>query len=406
MYYFTIKQPQKWEQIDVEEFLNGVVPELVSYDSTGTITYEKAYISAQRRNTINVADLIDKLRAFNSMVEPLRSVPRRSLYREFTIPKKSGGRRKIDAPNDMLKAALRALKDMFENEFQVLYHTSAYAYIKGRSVVGAMKKHQENESKWFAKYDFTNFFGSITFEFAMEMLSRIFPFCCIVEHPAGREELEKAIELGFLDGGLPQGTPLSPTLTNILMIPIDYRINKALREKHNAFCCTRYADDFQISSRYTFDFREIESLICDTLKEFDAPMKIKPEKTRYGSSSGANWNLGLMLNRDNNLTVGHRRKKAFQAALASFIMDTENGHPWNPSEVRVLDGNRNYYRQIEGEAIDRIVAHVGNKFGVDVNVMIKNAISGNVTYMPESNGGFGKFEGFKTDSEDDGVIPF
>ena len=66
----------------------------------------------------------------------------------------------------------------------------------------------------------------------------------------GKAELTKALELGFLDGGLPQGTPLSPTVTNIMMIPVDFKVARELREhNHQRFVYTRYADDFQISSK-------------------------------------------------------------------------------------------------------------------------------------------------------------
>lgn len=373
MYYVTIKQPDKWTQISLEDFLNGLDSHMISQGGSGTITYERDHISTRLHNSIDCDNYIARLKHFNDMTEPLRTVPRESLYREFTIPKKSGGRRTIDAPNDMLKAALRTLKEIFEDEFGVLYHTSAYAYVKKRSAVEAMKKHQQNESRWFAKYDFTNFFGSITIDFAMEMLEKIFPFCDIIES-GGREELYKAVELGFLRGGLPQGTPLSPTLTNILMIPIDFKISQRLRNSGENFCYTRYADDFQISSKYTFSFREQEKMIKDVLNEFNAPMILKPEKTRYGSSSGANWNLGVMLNRENNITIGHETKKKYQAALAAFIMDTIAGTPWDLTEVQILEGKRNYYKQIEGEVIDKITDHVGRKFGVDPVKMIKDAL--------------------------------
>ena len=268
--------------------------------------------------------------------------------------------------------ALRDLKTIFEEDFGALYHTSAFAYVRKRSTIDAVKRHQYNESKWFGKYDLSNFFGSTTPEYVNKMFSMIFPFSEIMKNPEGKEQLTTALSLAFLDGGLPQGTPISPIITNIMMIPVDFTLSKKLREfEKQKFVYTRYADDFFVSSRYDFDFRKIEALIVDVLKSFDAPFSIKSSKTRYGSSSGSNWNLGVMLNKDNKITIGYKKKRQFQAMLASYTMDKLNGRSWDLNDVQVLEGYRNYYRMIEGETIDKIVEHLSNKFRVDIIGMIK-----------------------------------
>ena len=59
-------------------------------------------------------------------------------------------------------------------------------------------------------------------EWVLHMFSMVFPFSEVMKDEKGKAELTKALELGFLDGGLPQGTPLSPTVTNIMMIPVDF----------------------------------------------------------------------------------------------------------------------------------------------------------------------------------------
>lgn len=280
--------------------------------------------------------------------------------------------RRIDAPNEELKGALHRLKQIFEESFGALYHTSAFAYVKKRSTLDAIKRHQANESRWFGKYDLSNFFGSTTVEFIMKMFSVIFPFSEVMKTDDGRVELEKALSLCVLKGVLPQGTPISPTITNIMMIPIDYKLSNALRNFNGQhYVYTRYADDFLISSKYTFKFREIEKLITDTLEEFEAPFTIKSEKTRYGSSAGSNWNLGVMLNKDNQITIGYKKKKQFQSMLFSYVKDRMNGDPWDKGDIQVLEGYRNYYHMVEGEAIDRIVEHIGKKLNVDINSLIK-----------------------------------
>ena len=376
MYYITVKQSPMYHQMTLEEFLFGKDPPSMAANPnmTNTRTYEVEEVSEYMRRKLRVNPdlLIVKLAVFNQRHEELRAVPRHDLYREFYIPKKSGGLRKIDAPQPELMNALRELKTLFEEDFGVLYHTAAFAYIKHRSTIDAIKRHQANESRWYAKYDLHNFFGSTTLPFIMKMFSMVFPFSEVVKTEAGYTALETALELAILDGGLPQGTPISPLITNVMMIPVDFRLSNALRDfQKNRFVYTRYADDFQISCRYDFSFREVEKLIKDTLASFDAPFTINSEKTRYGSNAGRNWNLGVMVNKDNKITVGYQKKRQFKAMLTSYIMDRKHGISWDKNDIQVMEGLRNYYRMVEGETIDELVGNINRKFGTDVIGMIK-----------------------------------
>lgn len=376
MIYITVKQPPMYHQMTLEEFLfqTETRPAVINENLTNTRTYEVAYVSHRfiEKFGFDIERLILKLEAFNVATEELRLKPRHELYYEFHIPKKSGGLRKIDAPNPELMDALRRLKTIFEEDFKVLYHTSAFAYVKKRSTLDAVKRHQANESKWFGKYDLSNFFGSTTLDFIMEMFSMIFPFSEVVKSERGVTALRTALELAMLDGGLPQGTPISPLITNVMMIPVDYKLANGFRDfNRQRFVYTRYADDFLISSKYDFNFREVEKFIVDTLVSFRAPFTIKSAKTRYGSSAGSNWNLGVMLNKDNQITIGYKKKRQFQAMLSSFVLDTRNGTAWPLEDVQQLEGYRNYYHMVEGEAIDALVAHIGQKYGVNIPKMIK-----------------------------------
>ena len=386
MVYITVKQSPQYHQMSLEELLFGEMDARsqmpINPNLTNTRTYAVDSVSEKFTKRIDVDKLIAKLERFNWETKELRDKPRHDLYYEFHIPKKSGGLRKIDAPEPELKDALYHLKTIFEEDFFALYHTSAYAYIRKRSILDCLKKHQQNESRWFCKLDLSNFFGSTTLEFVMNMLSTIFPFSEVVRHPAGKQALSDALSLAFLDGGLPQGTPFSPIITNIMMIPIDFTIANALRdykwvnkkgeEVQQRFVYTRYADDFQVSSKYDFEYKVIEKLIVDTLSSFDAPFKLNESKTRYGSSAGRNWNLGLMLNGNNEITVGHQKKRQFQAMLSSYVMDKKNGRDWDKSDIQTMDGYRNYYHMVEPDTIDKIIEHLSKKFDVDIIKMMKD----------------------------------
>lgn len=377
MYYITVKQSPRYHQMSMEEFLFGpdIIPRKTSEKLSDTRTYCVKEVSEHFKNLADIPSIIRKLEIFNEKTEGMRKANRHSLYKEFYIPKKSGGLRKIDAPNDELMNTLRELKSIFENDCHALYHTSAFAYIHNRSTIDCVKCHQQNESKWFGKYDLSNFFGSTTPEFVMSMFSMVFPFSEVVSVKEGKSALETALSLAFLDGGLPQGTPISPLITNIMMIPVDFILANKLRD-HNGqrYVYTRYADDFHISSKYTFQYRQIESMIQDVLADFHAPFRINEAKTRYGSSAGRNWMLGVMLNKDNNVTVGYQNKKRFQRMLENFVMDSKNNIPWDVSDVQVMEGLRSYYKMVEGETIDRIIEHINQKFAVSVESMIKKAL--------------------------------
>lgn len=374
MVYITVKQPPMFHQMTLEELLfqDYKGPTMISTSDSNTRTYEFDHASEHFTSRIDVGSLIAKLARYNQSTEELRRKNRHELYKSFCIPKKSGGLRRINAPEPELMDALRRQKAMYENDFHVLYHTSAFAYIKHRCTVDAVKRHQSNESKWFAKLDLHDFFGSTTLDFVMSMLSMIFPFSEVVKIPDGKAQLRKALELAFLDGGLPQGTPISPLITNVMMIPVDFKLTKAFRD-HNKqqFVYTRYADDFTISSKYDFDVHDVEKLVVDTLGGFGAPFSINASKTRYGSSAGRNWNLGVMLNKDNKITVGYKKKRQFQSMMYNYINDIRSGISWPREDVMVMQGLHSYYRMVEPDAIDAIVRHTSEKLGVNILDVIK-----------------------------------
>ncbi len=375
MVYVTVKQSPMYHQMTVEDLLFGDFKgsSLISTNTSNTRTYAVERVSDKFMSRLDVMGLIRKLKAFNASTESLRNQPRKDLYHSFSIPKRHGGLRRIDAPKPDLMNALRLLKTIFEQDFCALYHTSAFAYVHGRCTLDAIKRHQANESKWFAKLDLHDFFGSTTPEFVMKMFSMVFPFSEVMRYPQGRAALETALDLAFLNGGLPQGTPISPIITNVMMIPIDYQLTKQFRDFNGKkLIYTRYADDFTISSRTTFSVGDVERAVIDTLNKYDAKFTLNQSKTRYGSSSGRNWNLGLMLNKDNEITVGYKRKKQFQTMLFNYVMDRTNGTPWATEDIRTMYGLYSYYHMVEPSVIDAIVDHASKKLGTSIIDAIKH----------------------------------
>lgn len=370
--YITTKAGERHANMSLDDLWFGDDAKeyrgLITSNQTGTITRRGNLYSAPPANTYAMTV---SLSIFNEKYKELMERDRHSLYNTFYIPKSSGGLRRIDAPNDELMAALRELKTIFELKFGArwLYHTSAFAYIRNRSTIDCVKKHQLNKSKWFGKFDLHNFFGSSTMEFVMRMLENVYPFASLVMTTLGRATLEAALSLCFLDGVLPQGTPMSPMLTNIMMIPFDYHMEQECRARNLVY--TRYADDFLISSRDQFMFRDVEALIKDQLDRICAPFNLNTQKTRYGSANGANWNFGVMLNKDNQITIGRAKKRQFESMLYAYSKDKKNGVNWSLEDVQRLAGLASYYKMVEGDVITRIIHHVSEKQGVDITAEMK-----------------------------------
>lgn len=384
MIYVTLKVEPKPYQISFEDMLKGISEEQLRANQErknpfNTRTSVCKSTPKRLLDVVNIDEKIEKIKDFVEKYKDLIELEDKSvLYRSFSIPKKSGGLRHIDAPQEELMQALNDLKYLFEKHLFANYHNSAYAYVKGRCTIDAVKKHQANKSRWFLKLDFHDFFGSTTPEFIENQFRMLFPFNEIFARVDGAEALKKALSLCFLRGGLPQGTPISPLLTNLMMIPIDLRLSRLCRKHTPHLVYTRYADDMLISSDLSFKFMELQDEIISVLKEFNAPFELNTKKTRYGSNAGRNWNLGVMLNKDNEITIGHQKKKQFKAMLFSFATDLKNNIRWEIGDVQELLGKISYYRAVEKDNINKIIKDYSTKFDIDIEQVMKDIIANRI----------------------------
>lgn len=362
----------------------------------GTKTYYCAHLPDRLKaeNSL-IYQYIHELKLIWSRYQHLTEIERSSLYDTWFVPKKSGnGTRRIDSPKPELKEVLTSIQLQFERMMNYCtYHTSAYAYAKNRSTIHLVKKHQANNSRWFGHFDFSNFFGSITIEFVMKMFAEIYPFSEVMTFPVGKEVLKNLLELCFLNGGLPQGSPASPLITNIIMIPIDFKIaNELLHneeldnidfkfqtaagdERNHKLIYTRYADDIYISCRYGFSIKVLEDYVKRVLEDFQVPFVLNSKKTRYHSSSGSNWILGVMLNRDNQITIGYKEKKRFKSMLYNYVNAKLANQSWEPTVLQHLQGKIAYYESVEGDNIKKIIDDYSTKYNIDIKKSIRDDLS-------------------------------
>lgn len=367
--YITYVYKRKDKQLNIDDILDSLYndTEYVEPKEKVNRVYNDLTYTRYRTiniNPLNVDDVVSKYRVPLPLIMNITSLIKSWLqehkdeigYHTFNIPKATGGYREINAPNETLKRFMQDIK--YRLEYLRIYpHDSAYAYIKERDCKRALQRHQTNNANWFLKLDISKFFNNCTPAFIKKQLKLIYPFA-ILPDTCYNEFVDTLCDLACLNNELPQGTPLSPLITNWLMIPIDYQINKMLSQlDDNFYTYTRYADDMLISSKDKFNYNIIVDNIKDILESCGTPFQIKDEKTRFGSKAGRNWNLGIMYNKDNKLTVGYKRKRRIKTMLFQFYLGRIERE-----FVYQLNGELAYLKNIEPEYYYYFMQSLSNKY--------------------------------------------
>lgn len=153
-------------------------------------------------------------------------------YREFTIPKRSGGSRRICAPKPATKRLQRrVLRRLLA---RLSSHPAAHGFERGRSIVTNALPHVARAV--VVRMDLRDFFTSTSVRRVRDYFKRI---------GWGREAADVLTRLTTLDGGLPQGAPTSPRISNLVNRRLDARLS-ALAGRFGA-AYTRYADNLTFS---------------------------------------------------------------------------------------------------------------------------------------------------------------
>ena len=153
-------------------------------------------------------------------------------YRQFTIPKRSGGTRRILAPERELKDLQRQILRRLLARLRV--HPAAMGFERGRSIVTNALAHRGQAV--VLRFDIKDFFPSTGAKRVGRYFRRI---------GWNRPAAKLLLRWCSFEGGLPQGAPTSPRLSNLVNFRVDARL-AAMAAKLGAVY-TRYADDITIS---------------------------------------------------------------------------------------------------------------------------------------------------------------
>lgn len=157
----------------------------------------------------------------------------RNEYHTFFIPKKNGGKRMIEAPSDRLKSFQLWIKENILDKINV--STNARGFRKNYSILDNAKEHVNKDL--VINIDLKDFFPSITY-------NRIYKVFAYVGYTNEVAHLLTQLCTNK-ENVLPQGSPASPVISNIVALKLDKRLSSLA----NKFNCsyTRYADDITFS---------------------------------------------------------------------------------------------------------------------------------------------------------------
>ncbi len=231
-------------------------------------------------------------------------------YSTFEIPKKNGGVRSINAPNEDLKDIQKKLYEVLvqaqENIILVekIKDNISHGFKKSKGIITNAEVHKKK--KFVLNVDIENFFDSFHF-------GRVRGFFEKNKYFALSREISTVLaQLTCYQGRLPQGAPTSPILTNLICNILDLRILKICRKFRLNY--TRYADDLTFSTNDKYFQDNFDSFYSELSHEVEAfSLKINEKKTRLIFNDSRQEVTGITVNSKlnvNKIYIKHTRAMA------------------------------------------------------------------------------------------------
>lgn len=223
-------------------------------------------------------------------------------YKSFTIPKKNGTLREINAP----KRKLRAIQAwILRNIINSLKPSEvATAFEKGKSIYHNVQPHAYN--RYFLIIDLENFFPSIS----KNRVKILFQTIGYNERIA-----RKLSVLCCHNNGLPQGGVTSPSISNLIAGQMDRRLIGYTSRIGLTY--TRYADDLCFSTNDPATLKKAVSRIRKIIQ--NEHFKINGKKSRF-CGPGQNITVtGLVKNNGSpKFSIGRNKERKMRAAIYSL----------------------------------------------------------------------------------------
>lgn len=203
--------------------------------------------------------------------------------RKVEIPKPQGGTRMLGIPTVMDRLIQQCINQALNPMYDATFDTWSYGFRPKCNAHQAILQAQsflQQGYTWVVELDLAKFFDKVNHDKLMGLLMKR------IEDKGVLKLIRNYLTTGIMEDGIvsqrtegtPQGSPLSPLLSNIILNELD----KELRTRGH--CFVRYADDCTIYVRSEKSAKRAAESIIKYIEE-ELKLKVNREKTRVGKAS-------------------------------------------------------------------------------------------------------------------------
>lgn len=266
--------------------------------------------------------------------------------RKVEIPKPQGGTRMLGIPTVMDRLLGQAIHQWLSPQYEPEFSENSYGFREGRNAHQAVeqaKKYLEEEKVWIVEMDLEKFFDRVNHDKLMGLLAKR------ITDKRTLKLIRRYLNSGIMEGGLvsprqegtPQGSPLSPLLSNIMLDEMD----KELEARGHSF--VRYADDLSIYVKSEKAAQRVKDSATEYIEK-KLKLRVNREKTQISQPNRSTL-LGFSFFRNKGKWEARIAPKSLKRIKEKIRANTKRNDPSNAKEKikkleSTIEGWVNYFR--------------------------------------------------------------